>query len=402
MVMLDEEKTLLQNKLEKIYEIFPWYKNYCPNDKIDSIKDLPLMTQTILEKHYYDKMEDYGYSVYMTSGTSKNGRKKVYYSAKDDAEYIRIKKEIYKKVLVGLEGKIKALADMGTGHAASTAQVVFEQLGCETMNISFELPIEEHIRILKEFCPDVLYTMPSILDSIVHNSLDVKQYGIKKIVLVGEVASRIWINKMAKIFGISDKEIYDTYGSIEIGTLAYYSQEYGKYILAEGLLAEGLRPYEVGLETENIRENESILVITSFVRDIFPAIRFITFDVVRDLKTEIINDKKVQTFSCIVKRVGKEIKHGEKISIYDIENVVYQFLDKAEIRVNVENNRMKIYISSNELTDEKINAIKTNVQEVIPEIGAMIRNHILDEIEVIRNMGEKVFEKRIKNKRIYG
>lgn len=77
-------------------------------------------------------------------------------------------------------------------------------------------------------------------------------------------------------------------------------------------------------------------------------------------------------------------------------------MDKAEIRVNVENNRIKIYISSNELTDEKLNAIKTNVQEVIPEIGTMIRNHILDEIEVINNMGEKVFEKRIKKKRIYG
>lgn len=402
MVILDDEKTLLQNKLEKINEIFPWYKNYCLNDKIDSIKDLPLMTQKILEEHYYDKMDGCGYSVYMTSGTSKSGRKKVYYSVKDDEEYIRIKREIYKKILEGLDGKIKAMADMGTGHAASTAQIVFEQLGCETKIVSFELPIEEHIRVLEEFCPDVLYTMPSILDSIVRNSSDVKKYGIRKIVLVGEVASRNWIIKTAKMFEISDKEIYDTYGSIEIGTLAYYSQEYGKYIMAEGLLAEGLKPCEIGLETENIRENESILVLTSFVREIFPAIRFITFDVVRDLKTEIIDGKKVQTFSCIVKRVGNEIKHGEKISVYDIENVVYEFLDKAEIRVNVENNRIKIYISSNELTDEKLNAIKTNVQEVIPEIGTMIRNHILDEIEVINNMGEKVFEKRIKKKRIYG
>ena len=229
-----------------------------------------------------------------------------------------------------------------------------------------------------------------------------KKYGIKKIILVGEVASRNWIMKMAKIFKISDIDIYDTYGSIEIGTLAYYSHEHGKYILAEGLFAEGLQPCEVGVETGDIRENESVLVLTSFVRDIFPAIRFITFDVVRDLKTEVIDGKKVQTFSCIVKRIGNEIKHGEKISIYDIENVVYQFLDKAEIRVNVENNRMKIYISSNELTDEKLNAIKANMQEAIPEIGAMIRNHILDEIEVIKNMEEKVFEKRIKNKRIYG
>lgn len=92
--------------------------------------------------------------------------------------------------------------------------------------------------VLEEFCPDVLYTMPSVLDSIVRNSSDVKKYGIRKIVLVGEVASRNWIIKTAKMFEISDKEIYDTYGSIEIGTLAYYSQEYGKYIMAEGLLRE--------------------------------------------------------------------------------------------------------------------------------------------------------------------
>ena len=65
MVVLDIEKTLLQNKLEKTKEIFPWYKYYCLKDNIDSIKDLPLMTQKILEEHYYDKEEGHGYSVYI-------------------------------------------------------------------------------------------------------------------------------------------------------------------------------------------------------------------------------------------------------------------------------------------------------------------------------------------------
>lgn len=402
MDLLYQDRELLKKKVREVKKMFPWYEQLCENAEIDNIKDLPLMTQKVLEENYYDKLDGNGYSVYMTSGTSKKGRKKVYYSKKDDEEYIRIKKDIYENIISDLDGTVKAMADMGTGHAASTAQIVFEQLGCITKSISFELPIEEHIRILSEFCPDVLYTMPSILDSIIFHSNHPDQYGVRKIILVGEVASKSWIEKVAKAFGITPEQIFDTYGSIEIGTLAHYSHKHKKYILAEGLFGEGLQPCEIDPILDDLRENESILVLTSLVRNTFPALRFITFDVVRDLKTEVIDEKTVQTFSCIVKRVGNEIKHGEKISIYDIENVVYQYIDNAEIRVNIVDNKLTIFIKSNELNTEKMKLIQEGVQDAIPEIGSMIKNHILEEIKVIEADVEKNFEKRIKNKRIYG
>lgn len=401
MDLLNEDFNLLKEKIEQTKKMFPWYSNYCgPTDEIKSIKDLPLMGQELLEKHYYSKLDDSSYSVYMTSGTSNESRKKVYYSKKDDDEYIRIKSEIYKKILSDLNGHIKAFADMGTGHAASTARIVFEQLGCETRSISFELDIKEHIGMLSEFKPDVLYTMPSILDSIIAHTDNVKTFGIKKIILVGEIASKEWIAKIAKNFGILSSQIYDTYGSIEIGTLAYYSHEHSKYILAEGLFAEGLLPEEINDNYEELRENERIIVLTSLVRDTFPALRFVTFDVVRDLQTEIIDGKKVQTFTSIVKRIGNEIKHGEKISIYDIENVVYKYLDIAEVRVRVIDNHLTVYIQSPELNDENIVLIRNEIQNAIPEIGTMIKNHILDEINVISGDIDNGFKRKIKNKNI--
>ena len=340
---LSLEAQLLKKKISETIDVFPWYGRLINADKLENITNLPLMTPNILEKYYYSNQLDGKYDVYQTSGTSTGNRKKIFYSPEDDENYIKLRANIYRKFIP--IGSMKSVfSDMGTGHAANTAKKVFESLDLSFESVSYNAPIEQHIEGLAKFKPDIFYTMPSILDNIIANSKTPKDYGIKKIILVGEIASKQWINKIAKIFEIKETDILDTYGSIEIGTMATYNHDNECYVIEENLFAEGIKTEELPDDLEALPENEKVLALTSFVRCAFPAIRYVTNDVVRNLRTQIIEGKPRQVFDCIVKRVGKEIKHGEKISLYDIENNVYKYLSKAQIRVEDTNNRLIVKI----------------------------------------------------------
>ncbi|WP_339315858.1 2,3-diaminopropionate biosynthesis protein SbnA [Paenibacillus sp. FSL R10-2734] len=398
MMLLDK----LQGKVLEVIEVFPWYKALIGAEKTNySIQDLPLMTSEILETHYYTESMDPSLAVYRTSGTSSGRRKAILYSEEDEKHYLDIKTKLFGELIVG-SGCTKALADMGTGHAANTALSIFEQLGLENRSIPFELPIEQHIEQLQAFKPDLLYTMPSILDHIVQATGNPRAFGIRKIILVGEIASLEWQRSMARLFGLEPRDIIDTYGSIEIGTIAYYSHDLRRYILVDGVFAEGVRTQEIGEDLRPLGEDESVLVLTSTVRKLLPAIRFVTYDVVRDFRPVMIGGVEKQSFSSIVKRVGRELKHGEKISLYDIEQVIYRHIEDAIIRVKVRNNALTVYIKSKSADKAIVPAIREEIRECIPEIGMMIRNHLLDDIEVIIVAKDEPMDSgKVKNKKLY-
>lgn len=392
----------LQDKVLEVTGVFPWYKRLIGGEKTSySLQNLPLMTSEILDTHYYTQCSDPSLAVYRTSGTSTGRRKAIFYSEEDDKNYIDIKTKLFGELLAG-SGCTRALADMGTGHAANTALSIFERLGLEKSSIPFELPIEQHIERLQAFKPELLYTMPSILDHIVYAAGNPRDFGIRKIILVGEIATLGWQRNMARLFGLDPRDIVDTYGSIEMGTIAYYSHALGRYILADGIFAEGLGTETLGGDLRPLGKNESILVLTSTVRKMMPAIRFVTYDVVRDFRPVMIGGVEKQSFASIVKRVGRELKHGEKISLYDIEQVVYRHIEDAIIRVKVRNNALTIYIKSKSAVNSTAPAIREEIRECIPEIGMMIRNHLLDDIEVfIVANGETLESGQVKNKKLY-
>ncbi|MEK4064228.1 MULTISPECIES: 2,3-diaminopropionate biosynthesis protein SbnA [Paenibacillus] len=392
----------LQDKVLEVTGVFPWYKRLIGGEKTSySLQNLPLMTSEILDTHYYTQFSDPSLAVYRTSGTSTGRRKAIFYSEEDDKNYIDIKTKLFGELLAG-SGCTRALADMGTGHAANTALSIFERLGLEKSSIPFDLPIEQHIERLQAFKPELLYTMPSILDHIVYAAGNPRDFGIRKIILVGEIATLGWQRNMSRLFGLDPRDIVDTYGSIEMGTIAYYSHELGRYILADGIFAEGLGTEALGGDLRPLGKNESILVLTSTVRKMMPAIRFVTYDVVRDFRPVMIGGVEKQSFASIVKRVGRELKHGEKISLYDIEQVVYRHIEDAIIRVKVRNNALTIYIKSKSAVNSTAPAIREEIRECIPEIGMMIRNHLLDDIEVfIVANGETLESGQVKNKKIY-
>ncbi|WP_138754985.1 hypothetical protein [Paenibacillus sinopodophylli] len=407
----------LELLVDKICRHHPWYRSLLAQQEIDlsniRLTQLPLMTAELLDQHYFNPEErsEPGLSVYKTSGTSSGIRKAIYYSEEDDEHYIAAKSTAFRTWLSthSADSKSssssvikKALADMGTGHAASTALIIFTKLGWQAESLSFELPIEQHITKLEQFQPELLYTMPSILDAIASASGNPLLLGIKKIILVGEIAPPAWQANIAARFGIEPGDILDTYGSIEIGAIAAYSHELGLYIIDESLYAESLPAEQIDKHFEPLQPNEGVLVLTSSVRSLFPAIRYVTYDVVRDFKTIDIDGKSLQTFSCISKRIGSELKHGEKISLYDIESVVHQFVQDAELRVRLEQNQLSVHIQSHSLQDENLMSIQHAIEHKIIEIGQMIQNRILGGITVTRAAPDEQLERgTIKSKKIY-
>ena len=217
---------------------------------------------------------------------------------------------------------------------------------------------------------------------------------------MGEIATLEWQRQTAALLSLSQHDILDTYGSIEIGTIAAFSHEHGRYIIADGIYAEGIGTEQLPEGFEPLHDNEQVLVLTSFVRSRFPAVRYVTYDVVRDFQSELVDGVRKQSFSSIVKRIGPELKHGEKISLYDIDEVVYRFLDHAETRVTLQNNMLTVHIRSKSLTDAMLPLIQAAITDKIPDIGAMIRNRLLSAVRVTAD--DTPFEhKSVKAKKLY-
>lgn len=401
--------TTLQQQIDQICRFHPWYGVLLKQNGIDprlaELSELPLMTEDILERYYFtqESRAEAGLSVYKTSGTSSGIRKAIYYSEEDDESYIDSKTACFREWLEGSLSDIKkALADMGTGHAASTALTIFGRLGLQADSLSYALPIEQHIERLQRFQPDLLYTMPSILDAIVAAAPEPGHFGIKKIILVGEIAPLEWQANMAERFGIGTGDILDTYGSIEIGAIASYSHALGQYVFTDGIYAEAVRAEQIDPRFGPLQDNEAVLVLTSYVRSMFPALRFVTYDVVRDFQTVEVNGQRRQCFSCISKRIGTDLKHGEKISLYDIENVVNQFVKDAELRVRLRDNKLSVHIKSKSLREELLVQIQNAIEHKIAEIGQMIQNRMLSGIEVTRAAEDEQLERgTVKSKKLY-
>lgn len=400
----------LKDKIERTLATFPWYGSlhfggFAALAQTRDLAELPLITAELLEKHYYATYGPPGRGLrlhaYRTSGTSSGIRKTIYYSDEDERRYAEIKSRIYAQFLQG-SGARTALSDMGTGHAADTAPDIFRRIGLQAEAISFRLPIEQHLERLKTLRPHVLYTMPSILDRLLQASDDPSRYRIRKVILVGEVAPSAWIAQKAEQLGISPADIMDTYGSIEIGTIASYSHEHGRYLFAEGIEAEGVRGDVRIPGSDGLAEDESVLVLTSTARDLFPALRYVTYDVVRDLRPIPVDGKLRMSFQALVRRLGPELKHGEKISVYDIENVVYRHLRNAIVRVQVTGNRLRVHIGDEKVDPAVLAAIENDLADCIPEIGQMIRGRLLEEIKVVQDdHAGAIGEGAVKRKKIY-
>ncbi|WP_435165961.1 AMP-binding protein [Paenibacillus glycanilyticus] len=375
----------LRAKWEEVRLLYPWYKEMTGDNKSFNWEDVPLLTQDRLLPYYEsdEKAVPLDWNVYRTSGTSGNKRKAIYYDASDEDAYIQYKKEMFAELLKNYEVS-RALSDMGTGHAEATAVQIFEELGLACESVPFGLPAAAHLIRIAEYQPDVLYTMPSLLDGMLRVAPPDFNWGVQCVILVGEPAPPAWRQRVAERLGITERDVMDTLGSIEIGTIAYYDRSIERYVVMDGIIAEGVEPAEAGLPDVELPAGEQLLVLTSLVRRRFPALRFVTYDVVRDLRVEERDGKRMTTFDAIVKRVGPELKHGEKISIYDIENAIFKHVRQAVVKVLVNGNKLQVNITTaDDLNEDVRTEIRDELHSTIPAIGAMIRGGLLEQMDVL-------------------
>ncbi len=376
--MDSENENVLQLRLkrEQVRAQFAWYGEMLNDDQ------MPLIDDTLLATHYYAAADPPGtLNVYLTSGTSNGRRKRIRYSAAEERFYLDEKARLFAQLLADETGHVPyrtAVADMGTGHAAATAADIFQQIGLTCHSLPFSLPIAEHLTVLERERPQVLYTMPSILERLLFAAPDPLQFGLRKVILVGEVCTPAWRAQMAARLQLAAGDIVDTYGSIEIGTIAYFCNKIGRYVLMDGLIAERLR------DGFDVAQDESVLVLTALYRTHFPVLRYVTNDVVRDLRMMEVEGRQRMTFAAVTRRIGDEFKHGEKISLYDIEQTVCTHVADAVIRVVLrEGRKMCVFVRSSEALSEQTRArIADDLAHRIAEIGEMISHGLLTAIVV--------------------
>jgi len=366
----------------RLRRTFNWYDALVTDAGFDVDHDparLPYIDESLLTKHYYEARDPQleNCSAYYTSGTATGARKCVLYSNEDHARYIEHRRKIFARFL-SPECKT-ACSDLGTGHAAASAVEIFAKLGIDCWHIDFRRPAREHIAILNERRPDVLFTMPMVLDSLIHaGGLDARPH---KIITVGDVVSPAWKRRIADVFSLRREDLLDVVGTIEIGSIAYECFACGLYHFDDHIIPETVGPSEL-YEGFPAHPTAKILVVTSLARFTFPAIRFVTNDLIEGFTMRECRGVPRYSFERMIGRVGSEFKNGENISLYDVNEAVNTFLPASPFEVRKDHGKVTIRVCSKQFSAEIGERIKRFLKQRNPDPFQMIESSLVADIEV--------------------
>ena len=375
---LRELKERFDPLVARLRRTFKWYDALLLEAGFDgNPEQLPYIDEHILTQHYYTARDLEHCSAYYTSGTSIGTRKRILYSAEDHNLYVEQRRKIFAHFL-STECRT-ACSDLGTGHAAASAVEIFTRLGIDCFYIDFRRPAVEHVALLNEHRPDVLFTMPMVLDSLIQaGGLDFRP---RKIITVGDVASRAWKKRIADFFSLQSEDLLDIVGSIEIGSIAYECFDCALYHFDDHIIPETVRPCELYGHLAGYGTAE-ILILTSLARFVFPAIRFITNDLIEGFTMRNCRGAERYSFDHIAGRVGSEFKNGENISLYDVNEAVNTYLPASPFEVRKDNGKFTIRVCSTDFTDEIGERIKGFLRELNPNSFQMIESSLVEDIEV--------------------
>ncbi|EFP97961.1 ATP-grasp domain-containing protein [Vibrio caribbeanicus] len=362
-------------------QTFPWYGeiNQVDINRPFTISDLPLIDEAVLTEHYYHADHQFeSMDIYLTSGTTSGKRKRISYVPSDQDIYLQQRKDIIQN-FCGNSYKT-ACADLGTGHAAATAGEIFRLMGCETELIDFTRPIAEHIKVLNRINPEIFFTMPMILDALIATG-ELKATP-KKIIVVGDVASLDWQKKVALFFGIRVNDILDLFGSIEIGSIAFFNHEIGKYQFDDYILPEVIDANTLYSEVSYNGPGE-VLLLTSFARSSFPAVRFVTNDLIEGFDHIEHKGKTIYVFDRCLGRYSGEFKHGEKVNLSDITAAIAKHAPYKAYDLDDTKGALVIRIADPDLNQSQIDSIKKELMERNPDIAEMILSGLVGDIEVV-------------------
>jgi phenylacetate-coenzyme A ligase PaaK-like adenylate-forming protein len=347
---------------------FPWYRSQLSASTFAStrrLEDLPYLSDDVLLAHYYASTDPLGPNEvpYHTSGTVSGTRKRVLWSQGDHGAYVAQRAAILGPFLSGCRS---ACADLGTGHAAASAREVFDLLGLKSESIDFTLPIARHIEILNRSQPEVLFTMPMILDRLL--ATEELFAPIRKIILLGDVAPQRWLQEVARRLQIETSDITDLYGSIEVGSIAYLDHADRRYRFGPNIIPEVIDA-----------PDGQILVVTSLARVSFPAIRYVTGDLVEGFKA----DGDGFSFEAVTGRVSDDLKHGEKLSRLSILEATSAVLSSIDVEIFRDGHRMMIEVASPDFSRDAARRIVELIRGANPAVDQMIRSGLIGDIEVV-------------------
>ena len=350
---------------------FSWYDTLLAAGGTASsapLEALPRIDEALLTAHYYraEQAPDPGEQLFLTSGTSGGARKRISYSAADHEAYVAQRKAIFAEFLADVPAASIAAADLGTGHAAASAVRIFRELGYDARSIDFSLPLEQHVALLNEWQPAVLFTMPMILDQLLR--VATTAIAPRKVIVVGDIAPESWRRRVARELGIRFEDVLDVYGSIEVGAIAYYVAAAGEYHFHDHILPEAIA---VAGGAQSPRE----LLLTSFSRSHFPAVRFATQDEIRGLRRSSWRGHPVWALDCIAGRLDGDFKCGERISQYDLCRAVNEAFPGALFDV-LRTQPLTVRIVAAEIDPQRERVFHDSLMALCPDVALMVRSRL--------------------------
>ncbi|QIB42670.1 CoF synthetase [Streptomyces aureoverticillatus] len=369
---------------------FPWYGRLLDASgarETGALHDFPVIDDEVLTRHYYTAAHDDlpDAFAFLTSGTSSGRRKRILYSQADEDAYAAQRKALFQDFTRGLSVGSVAVADLGTGHAADAARRIFVDMGFEAHDIDFQRPLEEHVTLLNYWQPDVLFTMPMILDRLMQ-SPDRLHISPRKIMVVGDLATANWRRIVARHFGIAVTDVLDVFGSIEVGAIAHLCADTGLYHFHDHILPEVIHPAELYADetasaSVTTGTDSGALLLTSFTRSYFPALRYVTGDLISGLCVIEYQGRRVHAFERIDGRLGGDFKHGERVSSHDICQAMATVFPGAAFEVS-DDDGLVIRVVAHEILDDQLAAVRKLLMEAAPDVSQMITSGMVGEIGV--------------------
>ena len=368
--------------VEEMCRRFPWYGDLVATSRYPAsgrFEDLPFVTDDLLLANYYHSgwPERKDGHAYLTSGTTTGRRKQILWSAADHAAYVDDRTRILGNFLS--KSRVSACADLGTGHAAASAIEVFTRIGLRASSIDFSLPLSRHVALLNEFEPDVLFTMPMILDRIL--ATGELRARIKQVIVLGDHAPASWRRNVACRLGIEDTDVLDLYGSIEVGSIAHLDCRCGRYRFGPHIIPE-LVPSP--RQDTKWPPSTGLLALTSLARESFPAIRYVTGDVIEGFAQSVDQGGGTHGFRAIIGRDGGDLKHGEKVSVASVTDSINSVLDGADFEIRRNDRSIVIYVNSPGFDHAAGERIVALIRKANPATDQMIASGLVPDIGIRR------------------
>lgn len=260
---------------------------------------------------------------FTSTGTS-GQPKPVPWTAREDDWYVGEKRTVFRSWL----GRYRRVfISLAVGHNADSAGRVFAEPGVEVHQAGLDRVVDQCATITA-LRPEVLCCSPSILDHLIgeFRRLGQRPGSVRRVITNGEVLFPAAKAQVVDFFGLQPWNVMDTYGSTEVGTIAYSCPDCGSYHFFDGIYPErvperALVP-DPGSTGSAAAPGAAVLAVSSLKRTSFPVIRFVTHDMVTGLDRTRCGGRQRFTVEAILGRCDDLLNYGELFSPYQLADLI--------------------------------------------------------------------------------